>query len=156
MFDDDFEDIGVENNEFEFQERRSQIIRNGKAIRGKDITWVVWQMFPTTRDFLTSPLMEQIKKEFTASRKRQFDFALVHEYRCKYARKVGYLPCPWKLKVNFMSHCQEVRLETTGGCQNHLHEEDVLLTNRGSSNYRWTPRMNEFIEQCVQNRGKPR
>jgi hypothetical protein len=115
-------------------------------------------VFDTAQDFFTSNRYKKLKLEFTASRKRQFDYALVSDYRCKYARKVGYNPCPRKIRICFMSHCQEVKVESThDDHQEHLHEVDSQANiNKSSSNYRCSPRMTEFIEQCVKNHGKPK
>ena len=71
---------------------------------------------------------------------------------------MGYNLCPRKIWICFLSHCQEVKVESTfDDNQEHLHEEDSQ-TNiiKFSSNYRWSPRMTEFIEQCVKNHGKPK
>ena len=135
-----------------------KVVRNGKFVRGRDIVWVEVGVFTTAPDYFASDLCKNISKNYTATRKRQFNYAEIIEYRCKYARKLGFLPCPIKMRVLFLSHCQEVRIETSHECQDHQHEEEApsLLNNKKSSNYRWSSRMNDIIEQCVSNHGKPK
>ena len=160
--DSDFVDVTtheqLENaNEEEITSVGGKVKKNGKYVRGRDIVWVEVKVFPTAPEFYASDLAKKISDDYTASRKRQFNYAEITEYRCTYARKLGFQPCPRKMRVLFMSHCQEVRVETSHDCPQHLHEEDSQsLLNHPSSNYRWSTRMNEIIEQCVANHGKPK
>ena len=160
LSDSDFEDVGAEeqihNNDD--NESLSRVSKHGKLVRGKDLNWKEVEVFDTAQDFFASTRFKKLKLDFTASRKRQFEYAQVSEYRCKYARKVGYTPCQRKIRICFMSHCQEVKVESTHeDNQEHLHEEDSQANiNKSTSNYRWSPRMTEFIEQCVKNHGKPK
>ena len=147
LSDSEFEDITLSAEEV------ASGPSNGK--RGGDASWVVTAEFENAQDFFASDLSKKLKKEFTAARKRQFEYAEVHEYRCKYSRKKGYLSCQWKMRVLFLSHCQAVRVESTESFQTHVHELDSVNINAACT-YRWTPMMNEFVEQCVQNHGKPK
>ena len=52
-----------------------------------------------------------------------------------------------------------VKVETTDGTE-HVHKADPLYGQQemnvgGKVWYRWTPKMNEIILQCVSNKGKP-
>ena len=160
LSDSDFEDVAAEEQIIHNtdDDSSSRVSKHGKLVRGKDVNWKEVEVFDTAQDFFASNRYKKLKLEFTASRKRQFDYALVSDYRCKYARKVGYNPCPRKIRICFMSHCQEVKVESThDDHQEHLHEVDSQANiNKSSSNYRWSPRMTEFIEQCVKNHGKPK
>ena len=100
---------------------------NRKTTRGKDVSWIILQEFDNAPDFFSSNLATKIEKEFTASRKRQFQYAMVTEYRCKFARKKKFQPCPWKLRVLFLSTCQRVQVESTEHCQDHVHEVETGL-----------------------------
>ena len=157
LSDSDFEDVAAEEHNND-NESSSRVSKHGKLVRGKDVNWKEVEVFDTAQDFFDSNRHKMLKLEFTASRKRQFDYALVSEYRCKYARKVGYHHCPRKVRVCFMSHCQEVKVESTHDDNlEHLHDEDREANiNKSSNNYRWSTRMTEFIEQCVKNHGKPK
>ena len=159
--DDDFEDITLtaSGQQDDPISREGPILGiNGKITRGKDMSWILVKEFDDAPQFYSSDLAKKIKKEFTAARKRQFQYAEVTEYRCKFARKKHYQPCPWKLRVLFLSHCQVVQVESTEHCQDHVHqvETDVNSTGNPSGNYLWTPEMNNFVEQCINNHGKPK
>ena len=160
--DSDFVDVTAHEQSDESDDSEAisvggKVVKNGKFVRGKDVVWTEVAAFNTAPDYFASDLSKKISNDFTASRKRQFNYAEIIEYRCKYARKLGFLSCPIKMRVLFMSHCQEVRVERSHQGQDHHHEEDSQsLHHKKSSNYRWTSRMNDIIEQCVSNHGKPK
>ena len=159
--DDEFEDPAnvattIADHEDQINGGRSEDV-NRKVTRGKDVSWIILQEFENAPDFFSSDLARKINKEFTASRKRQFQYAMVTEYRCKFARKKKFQPCPWKLRVLFLSTCQRVQVESTEHCQDHVHEVEAgLCAANPSGNYAWTPQMNDFIDQCISNHGKPK
>ena len=115
--DSDFVDVTAndksDDSDNEETNSRGKVMKNGKFVRGSDIAWVEMDAFSTAPEFFASDLAKQIERDYTASRRRQFNYAKVIEYRCKYARKLGFQPCQRKMKVLFMSHCQEVRVETS-------------------------------------------
>ena len=160
--DDEFEDITLTTASVRHYNSISRegptIGINGKATCGKDISWVLVEEFDNAPKFYSSELATKINKEFTASRKRQFQYAQVTDYRCKFARKKQYQPCPWKLRVLFLSHCQSVRVESSEHCQDHIHQvkTDINSTGTTSGNYLWTPEMNNYVQQCINNHGKPK
>ena len=96
--DDDFEDPA--NVATIIADHENQINGGGtediarKTTRGKDVSWTILQEFENAPEFFSSDLAKKIEKEFTASRKRQFQYAMVTEYRCKFARKKNFQPCP--------------------------------------------------------------
>ena len=129
--DDDFEDPA--NVATTIADHENQINGGGtediarKTTRGKDVSWTILQEFENAPEFFSSDLARKIEKEFTASRKRQFQYAMVTEYRCKFARKKKFQPCPWKLRVLFLSTCQRVQVESTEDFQDHVHEVEAGL-----------------------------
>ena len=158
--DDEFEDMTITTTVSpspSSQEGGQHRAVNGKVTRGKDISWILIKEFDTASLFFDSDIAKKIFKEFTISRKREFQYAQVTEYRCKFARRKHYQPCPWKIRVLFLSHCQGVKVESTEDCQDHTHVEktSIIAANPGG-NYNWTPKMVEFIEQSVNNHGKPK
>ena len=96
-----------------------------KTTRGGDRVWSELKKFDTAENFLESDLKVKIKAEFVKMRSRQFVYALVEEYRCKYGKKSGYLPCSFALKVIFASTEQTVTVETDCNAE-HVHEPDPL------------------------------
>ena len=158
LSDSEFEDVTIAdtNSASEHDDNPVRVL-NGKPVRGKDFSWITLEEFDDASSFHASNLHKKIIKEFTATRKRQFEYAEVTEYRCKFARKKRFLPCPWKVRVLLLSHCQAVRVESTEHCQEHVHEVDNKTgLASASGNYIWTPQMNEFVVQCVQNHAKPK
>ena len=66
-------------------------------------------------------------------------------YECKYSRKVGFKPCPLKMRVSFLSHNSQVIVERLEEEGQHVHEEDEESRGQPSSNYRWTEEIYLFI-----------
>ena len=89
-------------------------------------------------------------------RNRQFDYALVEEFRCKYGKKTGYLPCGFVLRLLFSSADQSVKVETDCRAE-HVHEPDPLYGQQdgGKNTYKWTAKMNDIVFRNVENKGKP-
>ena len=87
--DDDFCDVGVSNNSKENSEgndnhlsgKSSRSNGNGKKVRGVDRHWKVMKTFDNSEDYLASDIYQKIKKEFVRMRNRQFQHALVEEFR---------------------------------------------------------------------------
>ena len=130
--DSDYDDVGVLPVDGRAKEATNNHARKpskkncgGKTVRGGDRQWVTLESFSTSEEFLSSDLQKKIKVEFVKIRNRQFLYALVQEYRCKYAKKSGYLPCPWVLRVIISSTDMGVKVETDGNSEHH-HEQDPL------------------------------
>ena len=83
LSDSDFEDVGAEeqihNNDD--NESSSRVSKHGKLVRGKDLNWKEVEVFDTAQDFFASTRFKKLKLDFTASRKRQFEYAQLSEYR---------------------------------------------------------------------------
>ena len=49
-------------------------------------------------------------------------------------------------------------MESSEHCQDHIHEvqKEINSTGNPSGNYLWTLEMNNYIEQCINNHGKPK
>ena len=78
---------------------KSKVNKNGLKVRGEAKAWVEVHRFANAEEFNNSDIAQKLKKEFSCRKKREFEYADVHEYECKHSRKVGYIPCPWKFKV---------------------------------------------------------
>ena len=64
------------------------------ASRGKNIDWEEMERFDTIAAYKESPTYKDIVENFTCMRKRSPDYADTEHFVCKFARKVGYNPCP--------------------------------------------------------------
>ena len=93
MSDDEFIDIAKLEHS---GEEDNAIYSYGKKqnVRGHDISWAKIQSFSSSELYFSSSLYKVIKKDLVSARKRQFEYALVQEYRCKFARRVGFTACP--------------------------------------------------------------
>ena len=122
MSDDEFIDIAKLEHS---GEEDNAIYSYGKKqnVRGHDISWAKIQSFSSSELYFSSSLYKVIKKDLVSARKRQFEYSLVQEYGCKFARKVGIIACPLKYRVLFLAHCQDVRLEIIEGNEEHIHQE---------------------------------
>ena len=106
--DSDYCDVGADFNEMEADESDNADTvpraRNaGKKGRGKDIDWIPIQTFQNVDEYNDSDISIKLKKEFTLQRARDPDYADTETYICKFARKVGYIPCTLKYKIEFLS-----------------------------------------------------
>ena len=155
--DDDYIDVFEEEGESEEVVRAAKTNKNGKKVRGEDLNWVEIQRFDNAKQFKKSDIAKQLKKEFSARKKREFVYADVEIYHCKHSRKVNYIPCPWKMKVSFLSDSLDVIVETLDGLDSHEHEEDPNYADQEHSVFKWTVAQNNIIEQClkVQKNSKP-
>ena len=100
--DSDYSDIGenVEGEEDVLCEA-PRVNKNGITVRGPDKSWVETHRFGNADDFKNSEIAKKLDKEFCKRKTREYDYADVQEYECKFSRRVGFLPCPWKMKVYF-------------------------------------------------------
>ena len=97
---------------------------NGIRVRGRDKSLREWRRFPNAFDFKKSDIFTLLEKEFSQRKTRDFKYADVEEYACKFSRITGFLPCPWNMRVVFLSHTSEVVVERIEGIEDHSHEED--------------------------------
>ena len=94
-------------------------------IRGPDKSWEEIEQFEEVGTFKDSEIFTTIKREFTKRKSCEYEYADVIEYSCKFARRTGFLPCPWTLRVLYPSHNREVRVESVGGVESHEHRDMV-------------------------------
>ena len=97
--DSDYSDAG-ELEQCEEEEplaRVAKVNSNGVKVRGKDIVWEEIHHFENANEYMESEIAKKIEKEFTARKQREYSYADVKMYNCKFSRKVGYLPCPWRI-----------------------------------------------------------
>ena len=81
--DDEFEDITLSASLQQvdtISREGASLGKNGKNTRGKDISWILLEEFSDAPEFNSSDLAKKITREFTASRKRQFQYAEVTDY----------------------------------------------------------------------------
>jgi hypothetical protein len=93
--DSDFSDVGETTEE----ERRDTVNEKGTKVRGEAKAWTELFKFENAKDFKSSEIAKKLEQEFSCRKSREFQYADVMEYDCKFRRRVGYLPWPWKLKV---------------------------------------------------------
>ena len=86
---------------------------------------------------------------------REPDYADTETYVCKFARRRGFLPCPLKYKVSFLSHSDTVLVESNLVHPLHNHEVDPEHCLAGST-FRWTLEQTQMIVQGVTNEAKPK
>ena len=148
---DDFSDAGEEvtNKVNTVNNHVRRVNKNGVKVRGPDKDWVEVSRFPNAEEFEGSDIAKTLKKDFSRRKNREFDYADVQMYECKYSRKVGYKPCPLKMRISFLSHNSQVVVERLEEVGEHEHEEDVESHGQSSSNYRWTEEMTKIISEHI-------
>ena len=163
--DDDYCDIGLENNAFLTSDtndatrnstKKATVNSQGKKVRGKDIEWIEVGRYITILEYKESPIYKEIKEKFSCMRKRSPEYADTEHFVCKFSRKVGYVPCPVQYMVVFYYHYEEVSVACAGGIEEHIHEVDDNLDVGGGGNFRWTVEQTNVIMQLVQNEARPK
>ena len=150
----DAEEIEHEESE-NFVARDIRVNGQGQNVRGKDVDWVEVKRFATAKEYVDSDIGKKIVEEFTSRKSREFDYADVKIYHCRYSRRVGFKPCPWMFKVSFLTRCSDVIVETNDGLMDHLHDEDPEYELNPGAVFKWTEEMNKIIEEGVVNHAKP-
>ena len=157
--DDDYNDVGLENNALVIVDRndstgnasrKTNTNSQGKKVRGRDINWIEVGRFNTIIEYKESSVFKDIKEKFSCMRKRSPDYADTEHFVCKYARKVGYVPCPVQYMVIFFSHNDEVSVACADHNEDHVHEVDDNSDVNGGTNFKWTLEQTELIKKCLQ------
>ena len=80
----------VEHNEEEdedlnedYERRTVRVNADGKRMRGKDLSWTKKFVFNNMRAFEQSNFLVELKETHTSKRKREYEYAEVHNYVCK-------------------------------------------------------------------------
>ena len=158
--DDDFEDTFVpqptENNNPRINITHGQVNSDGKTVRGKDIVWIDYEQFDTAEDYLSSDLRKKLVDEFTLRRKYEWDYADTEMYTCKFSRRAGYIPCPWRIKVSFLSNSDAVLVETCEETSDHIHEVDPDYTPDNSNLFRWPAAATAIVMTGCRNEARPK
>ena len=99
--DDDFADVGEAPEEVE----AVRPTKSGSKVGGPDKSWLEVARFSNASSFRNYEIATNLKTNFITRKCLSFDYADIKEYECKFSRRVGYLPCPMKMKVNITVGC---------------------------------------------------
>ena len=137
--DEDYQDVGqtaqdeqVQDVGQTTQDEQAQTNSDGKRVRGKDIEWVDSEQFENIEEFHNSSIFQNLKTDFVCRRKREPEYADTEHYNCKFARNVGFLPCEFQFKVNYLSTCDIVIVQTAKDISEHIHMKDPDYQNSGN------------------------
>ena len=86
--DSDFSDA-ADSNSTEKDEHAATNVKtnkNGMKVRGKDLDWVETNKFADANNYKNSDIAKQLEKEFTVRKNREFAYADVQIYHCKFSR----------------------------------------------------------------------
>ena len=97
--DSDFSDLGDVHSDADDEVPAPRLNKNGVKIRGPDKSWEEVHRFKTASEYKSSDICKRLKEEFSNRKTREYEYGDVQEYECKFTRRKGYLPCPWKMKV---------------------------------------------------------
>ena len=123
-------------------------------MRGKDLEWVEIDKFENEESYRKSEIKKKLFENLFRRKNRNFEYGVVENIVCKYARKVGYQPCPLKYKVTFFSTSFDVTVESNDVDEMHIHEEDAEALEL-SKQFRWTKKQTDIISTGVLNHAKP-
>ena len=96
--DSDFSDAGEDHID-NSKKKKTKVNEKGLKVRGDAQSWVEIFKFPNSKKFHDSEIAKKLEVEFSRRKYREFEFADVAEYECKFRRRVGIIPCPYKIKV---------------------------------------------------------
>ena len=96
-------------------------------MRGKDLEWVKIDKFENEESYRKSEIKKKLFENLFRRKNRNFEYGVVENIVCKYARKVGYQPCPLKYKVTFFSTSFDVTVESNDVDEMHIHEVKKML-----------------------------
>ena len=147
VIESDYGDVSQVNS------RPKAVNVDGRNVRGRDIEWLEIEKFGTADEYKNSDIGKKISDEFVVRRDREFKYADVKIHHCKFARKVGYHPCPWQFKVSYLSHCAEVVVETNG--HKHIHEINEEHSKDLHSVFKWTDEQTHMIADALKSFHKP-
>ena len=131
--------------------RKARTNDEGVKVRGTDVEWVEVVTFKNKEAFDESDIKANLDKQLSRRKSRAFDSGDVDNFVCKYSRKVGFLTCPLKYKVTFMSGSFDVCVEVNDDKEEHLHEEKTGDSLDDAKHFRWTEEQTEIITENLSN-----
>ena len=159
---EDFSDIGEEKDivdevdsskvRYDFDVPNVRINKDGKKIRGRDLSWVKKVKYDNPKKFHDSNLIDDLKENYTAKRKRNYAYASVHNYVCKFSQRCQYLPCKKEIRIIFPCESEEVLVEEAGQHEHVLHPGFIYE----NFDYKWGKLETEIIVDGIQNRTRPK
>ena len=147
-------ETNVDDNVVNVRRKETRVNQGGVKVRGKDLEWFEVAKFKNAEDFSKSEIKKNVLKNFSRRKNRNFEYGVVENFVCKYARKVGYQPCPLKYKVTYFSTSFDVMVESNDCNEVHIHEEDAEAVEH-SKQFRWTNKQTDIITTGVLNHAKP-
>lgn len=158
--DSDYCDVGEEFSDDRYDVTENSRIqprknKDGVKVRGKDVEWVEIDKFVNVEQYNKSEVKKKLSEDFSRRKNRAFEYGDVENFVCKFARKVGFLPCPLKYKVTFMSTSFDVIVESTDATEKHNHEEDPENNLDNAKQFRWNKEQTDIITEGVINHAKP-
>ena len=131
--------------------RKARTNDEGVKVRGTDVEWVEVVTFKNKEAFDESDIKAKLDKQFSRRKSRAFDYGDVDNFVCKYSRKVGFLTCPLKYKVTFMSGSFDVCVEVNDDKEEHLHEEKTGDSLDDAKHFRWSEEQTAIITENLSN-----
>ena len=121
-----------------------------KNKRGKDVQYEVIADFLNNQEYDESEVKAEIKKYMNRRKAWKTDWAMNHNYCCKYQNKPGFKKCPRILNVCFISSCHSITVFSN--MEEHWHKEDLKHVTK--VNYHWTGPQIEVIGNHIKYAGK--
>ena len=101
--DSDFVYVGADKPTEEIPPISNDVEKIAANVRGADRAWEEIHRFSTAQEYKKSEVSTTLDKEFTMRKNKEYIYADVKEFECKFSRKVGYASCPVKMKVHLSS-----------------------------------------------------
>ena len=149
----------VEHNEEEdedlnedYERRTVRVNADGKRMRGKDLSWTKKFVFNNMRAFEQSNFLVELKETHTSKRKREYEYAEVHNFVCKYFQKKGFISCQQETRIIFPSDSFEVIIQEANRHE-HIRDADYIDKSVG---HRWSRQATDIIVTGIKNGAVPK
>ena len=123
---------------------------------------LVWQKFFTAwhhgwrgvvfNNMPASNFLVELKETHTSKRKREYEYAKVHNYVCKYFQKKGFIHWQQETRIIFPSDSFEVIIQEANRHE-HIRDADYIDKSVG---HRWSRQATEIIVMGIKNGAVPK
>ena len=153
MDDIEFSYIGEEdtldddNLNEDFEVRTVRVNKDGKKVRGKDLNWTKKCNYNNPKTFEDSNILDELKENYLIKRRREYEYATVHNYVCKYSQREKFLPCRKEIRIVFPSDSLEVFVQE---CNQHEHIENPDFIDK-SLVFKWSQQATDIVVMGIKN-----
>ena len=126
-------------------------VSEGK-VRGKDLNWTKKCNYNNPKTFEDSNILDELKENYLIKRRREYKYATVHNYVCKYSQREKFLPLRKEIRIVFLSDSLEVFVQE---CNQHEHIENPDFIDK-SLVFKWSQQATDIVVMGIKNWATPK